>query len=239
MGSTNFTGWLNEVRALVVDAERALGQHKTWLTEAGAIVSDARNLAEAREALSDPRCRYHVAVVDAELPNDEAFELLPDLPASCSVLLLTGSGDTTLIKRVLETRAQMLTRSAPASDFMFAMCRLVTLSVPDMRRLAVYAREMWRLPPQLSRVLYYNLWSYTDREIADAMGISLHTIQQYQDELRKRTGVRTKHGYMRRIMAYAGQRPPLPMTDQTLQRVVLDTREAPSVPSAGPLVPPS
>ena len=58
-------------------------------------------------------------------------------------------------------------------------------------------------------MLFYNLWSHSDREIADAIGISVHTVQEHQNGLRRRTGVRTKYGYLRRLAETAGMRPPL------------------------------
>ena len=52
--------------------------------------------------------------------------------------------------------------------------------------------------------------------------ISLKTAQQYQDELRRRTGVKTKHAYLRRLLMLAGREPLLPVTDQTQVRIDYD-----------------
>ena len=127
--------------------------------------------------------------------------------------------ELTLLEAIQAVRADFLSRSAGEADFMFRLKNATKLSVPSMRRLAANASKLWNLPRQLSRLLYFNLWSYSDQEIADAMGLSRHTIQEYQDELRRRTGVRTKHAYLRRLLEYAGEEPPLSMSDTTRAHV--------------------
>jgi DNA-binding NarL/FixJ family response regulator len=141
------------------------------------------------------------------------------LPKSCAIVVLSDKPDPTLLDAIQSVRADFLSRSASEADFMFRLKTATKLSVPSMRRLAANASKLWSLPRQLSRLLYYNLWSYSDQEIADAMGLSRHTIQEYQDELRRRTGVRTKHAYLRRLLEYAGEEPPLSMSDTTRAHV--------------------
>jgi DNA-binding CsgD family transcriptional regulator len=58
------------------------------------------------------------------------------------------------------------------------------------------AREL-KLSRQLARLLWLNLWGYSDQEIADALQVSLHTVQDYQYALRRKTKVRSKGGYLR------------------------------------------
>jgi DNA-binding CsgD family transcriptional regulator len=116
---------------------------------------------------------------------------------------------------VLACRAGYVSIDAPQADFVFAALRLIHLAVPDLARLAARSARLWGLSPQLTRLLHYNLWGYSDRDIADALSISLKTTQQYQEELRRKTGVKTKQAYLRRMLTLAGQEPLLPMTDQT------------------------
>ena len=134
-------------------------------------------------------------------------------------MVLSDKPEVSLLDSIHAVRAEFLSRSASEADFLFRLKTATKLSVPSMRRLAANASKLWNLPRQLSRLLYYNLWSYSDQEIADAMGLSRHTIQEYQDELRRRTGVRTKHAYLRRLLEYAGEEPPLSMSDTTRAHV--------------------
>lgn len=160
-----------------------------------------------------------VAVLDADWPGVGWFGVARDLPRSCAVVVTSERADISLLESVNAQRAEFISKSAPIADFMFRIKSATKLSVPSMRRLAANASKLWNLPRQLSRLLYFNLWSYSDQEIADAMGLSRHTIQEYQDELRRRTGVRTKHAYLRRLLEYAGEEPPLSMSDTTRAHV--------------------
>jgi DNA-binding CsgD family transcriptional regulator len=65
------------------------------------------------------------------------------------------------------------------------------------------------LSPQQERLLWLNLWGYPDQAIAHALGIQLHTVQDYQLALRRKTGVKSKAGYLRLLLEYLGTQPPL------------------------------
>jgi DNA-binding CsgD family transcriptional regulator len=73
------------------------------------------------------------------------------------------------------------------------------------------ANDRYRLAPQQRRLLWLNLWGYSDEEIASTLGISRHTVQDYQLALRKKTGVRSKAGYLRLLMQVVGAEPPAEM----------------------------
>jgi len=214
---SSFDSWLKSISVLYVGDPKSpqLG----WLAAAGARVIKTENTEEARAAAADDANVIDAAVLDADWPQLGWVGLARDLPRSCSVVVLSDKPDISLLDSIHAVRADFLSRSASEADFMFRLKTATKLSVPSMRRLAANASKLWSLPRQLSRLLYYNLWSYSDQEIADAMGLSRHTIQEYQDELRRRTGVRTKHAYLRRLLEYAGEEPPLSMSDTTRAHV--------------------
>jgi len=221
---SNFDGWLKSTTVLYVGDPKA--PHASWLTAAGARVLRAESADEARTALGEESNAIDAAVLDADSPSIGWVGFARDLPASCGVVVLSEKADVALLDTIHAVRAEFVARTASEADFLFRLKSVTKLSVPSMRRLAANASKLWSLPRQLSRLLYYNLWSYSDQEIADAMGLSRHTIQEYQDELRRRTGVRTKHAYLRRLLEYAGEEPPLSMSDTTRTHVTQFRRRA-------------
>ena len=223
-----FGNWLGGMNVLY--AGEANAPHHQWLTSAGANVTVLSTAESLTEALDKKAQRFDLAVVDAEWPAIGWVRLARDLADVCGVLVLSEQSDAGMLERVCALRATFLSKQATEGDFMFTLRSASQLAVPNVRRLASYATKLWSLPRQLSRLLYFNLWSYSDQEIADAMGLSRHTVQEYQDELRRRTGVRTKHAYLRRLLEYAGEEPPLSMTDETRAHVTRYRRERQSAP---------
>jgi DNA-binding NarL/FixJ family response regulator len=215
MGS--FEGFLSDTTVLYVGDPQA--PQAGWLEAAGAKVVRAATGAEAREATDQDATAIDAAVLDADFPGAGWLGVARDLPNACAMLVQAEAPDGALLETISTLRADFVSKAASEADFVFRIKSATKLSVPSMRRLAANATKLWSLPRQLSRLLYYNLWSYADQEIADAMGLSRHTIQEYQDELRRRTGVRTKHAYLRRLLEYAGEEPPLSMSDNTRAHV--------------------
>ena len=214
---SGFDGWLKSISVLYVGDPKSaqLG----WLAAAGARVIKAENTEEARAATqlttptrSMPPCWTRIGPAWDGLDSHVTCRVLRD-------------------RRVERQTGSLAARQHPcgARGVPLALGGRSRLPVPledgDQAVGAEHApaggeREQAVEPArQLSRLLYYNLWSYSDQEIADAMGLSRHTIQEYQDELRRRTGVRTKHAYLRRLLEYAGEEPPLSMSDTTRAHV--------------------
>jgi DNA-binding NarL/FixJ family response regulator len=214
---SGFDSSLKSISVLYVGDPRS--PHLGWLAAAGARVVKVERGEDARAATVDDPTAFDAAVLDADWPGTGWAGLARDLPRSCALVVLSDRADVGLLDAIAAARADFLSRSAGEADFVFRIKSATKLAVPSLRRLAANASKLWNLPRQLSRLLYYNLWSYSDQEIADAMGLSRHTIQEYQDELRRRTGVRTKHAYLRRLLEYAGEEPPLSMSDQTRAHV--------------------
>ena len=219
-----YEGWLKSLNVLYVGDPRA--PQVGWLTAAGARVIRAERSEEARAATSEDAASVEIAVIDADWPGVGWIGLARDLPRSCGLIVISDRSDSDLLEAIAAARADFVSRAATEADFVFRIKSATKLAVPSMRRLAANASKLWNLPRQLSRLLYFNLWSYSDQEIADAMGLSRHTIQEYQDELRRRTGVRTKHAYLRRLLEYAGEEPPLSMSDTTRAHVTQFRRRA-------------
>ncbi|MDD9965299.1 MAG: hypothetical protein OXR73_03675 [Myxococcales bacterium] len=220
MQESNFGQWLKAAPVLLAAGEDE--PYSSWLREAGAVVTRARSGVEASERIRDTKLRLWGALLDTTMPDSDWVALYDALPAHCALVVISGEADTKLLTEIRDRDAYFVSKAAPKADFMFAVGSALSVRGPSLTRLAARASYMWRLPPQQARLLYYNLWSYSDQEIADEMKLSVRTVQQYQEELRKRTGVRTKHAYMRRLLATAGAQPPLSMSDETLARLEID-----------------
>ena len=138
------------------------------------------------ELTMEQLARDALAVLDADWPGLGWVGLARDLPRSCALLVLSDRADAQLLETISALRAEFLSRSASEADFTFRIKTATKLSVPSLRRLAANASKLWNLPRQLSRLLYYNLWSYSDQEIADAMGIPEGTVMSRLFYARKR-----------------------------------------------------
>jgi DNA-binding NarL/FixJ family response regulator len=220
MGS--FDGWLKGLDVLFAGDAR-LPQLR-WLQASGARVTIAKTAEQARKAATGDPHAFDSAVVDADSKDFGWVSLARDVPRSCAVIVLSDRADGSLLQTVSALRADFVSKSATEADFVFKLKGTSRLSIGSMRRLSAHATKLWELSPQLGRLLHYNLWSYSDQEIADAMGLSRHTVQEYQEDLRRRTGVRTKHAYLRRLLEFAGEDPPLSMSEET-QAYVLEGRK--------------
>jgi DNA-binding NarL/FixJ family response regulator len=215
----DFDGWLPGLRALVVADGMSCGYLGIWLLDAGATVTH-HCTQRPIEAIS-ARTQYDLIIIDADThPDwDRTVEMVRN---SCWTLIVANEADVNLLRRVVEVRASYISKRTPQPDFVFAVHELLRGSVPDLARLAARGARLWGLSPHLTRVLSYNLWGYSDRDIADALSISLKTAQQYQDELRRKTGVKTKQAYLRRLLMLAGHPPLLPVTEATMSWIRLD-----------------
>ena len=221
--SGGYDGWLESVEVLYAGDPAA--PQLAWLESAGASVVTVKTADDARKTLSEEPQGFDVALLDADTKEIGWVSLAREVPRSCSVIVLSSRADAPLLETVSALRADFVSKTATEADFIFKLRNATRLSVPSMRRLASAATKLWELPPQLARLLYYDLWSYSDQEIAEAMGLSRHTVQEYQEELRRRTGVRTKHAYLRRLLEFAGEEPPLSMSDHTRAHVLEGRRK--------------
>jgi len=210
------------MHVVVSDDGGSCEPQREWLLQSGAMVTHAPQLKQAVEVVRTRPDELDLLLIDGDVHPQWAL-LVRELPSVCRALVVTASADAELLRRVLEMRAGYIAKSAPPADFVFCVYNLVRMAgAPDLDRLVGRAARLWALSPQLKRVLHHNLWGYSDRDIADALSIGLKTTQQYQEELRRKSGVKTKQGYLRRLLLLAGYEAPLPVTDQTLVRVEYD-----------------
>lgn len=202
MRSSDFGNWLHGVRVLLFERSEWT-ERATWMIDAGATITRASTL----EGIGELSGQHDVAVIDTALAAAKA--VLKRLPPGCGVVWLADGASTHAAELADCTQAAIVLQDAPRADFLFEVQRSAQLQVPSIEYLVGRAERLWKLPPQQTRVLFYNLLSHSDREIARAIGISVHTVQEHQNGLRRRTGVRTKHGYLRCLAELAGMRPPL------------------------------
>jgi DNA-binding NarL/FixJ family response regulator len=217
-----FGGWLQSLHVVVSDDGGSCHRQREWLLQSGAMVTHAPQLKQAIEVVRARPDEFDLLLIDADAHPQWGVSI-SELPSVCATLIVCASADEALLRRVLEKHAGYIAKSAAPPDFVFSVYTRVRMAgAPDLDRLVGRASRLWALSPQLKRVLHHNLWGYSDRDIADALSISLKTTQQYQEELRRKTGVKTKQGYLRRLLLLAGYEPPLPVTDETLVRVEYD-----------------
>lgn len=222
MAFAPFGEWLQSLHVVVSDDGQSCDPQRAWLLQSGAMVTHVPLLKQAVDVVRARPDEFDLLLADANAHASWAL-WAERLPTACGLLIISAEADAELLRDVLSRRAGYISKSAAYPDFVFSVYNLVRMAgAPDLDRLAAHAARLWALPPQLRRLLHYNLWGYSDRDIADAMSISLKTAQQYQEELRRKTGVKTKQGYLRRLLMLAGQEPLLPMTEQTLARVEHD-----------------
>lgn len=200
--SSGFDDWLSGVRVLLLEGTEST-QHAAWIMQAAATITRASTLQNV-ESLS---VGQDVAVIDIALPG--ASEALASLASGCGVVLLAESVSTDTAELADRAQAAIVLHDAARADFLFEIRRAAQLQMPSIAYLVGRAERQWKLPPQQARVLSHNLLSHSNLEIARAIGISVHTVQEHQNGLRRRTGARTKHDYLRRLAELAGMRPPL------------------------------
>ena len=200
--ASGFTDWLSGVLVLLFECSES-NERTAWLMEAAATITRASTLQNI-ESLS---VGHDVAVIDTALPG--AGEVLSCLTPDCGVVLLAESASTEATELADRAQAALVLHDTPRADLLFEIRRAAQLRLPSIPYLVGRAERQWKLPRQQARVLSHNLLSHSDVEIARAIGISVHTVQEHQNGLRRRTGARTKHDYLRCLAQLAGLRPPL------------------------------
>lgn len=203
---------LRDVNALfLMDRSERATDLSGWLMDAGARVSLCTT-AEARR-LSDVAFlayskRFDLVVLGAGTPAARHLELAERLALRCAALVLVDAPDRGLLERIYLLGGTYRHKDTNQEDFLLAACQALDNGFPNLERICAYAAHVWRLPPQLQRVLQLDLWSFTDDEIAKTMSLSVHTVQEYQEALRRRTGARSKHGHLRQLLQLRGAPPP-------------------------------
>lgn len=207
--------WLGSTNVLVVQssvASASSAEYADWLHGAGAGITSASLETAKCVLLSQSPFRFDAAVVDlGQGACERVLAMLDDLcrgHLGCPLLLVVRNPEWPIISFARAMRAALIATPLTREQLVFQVACLGDSNVPDFRMLTAQATRRWLLSRQQSRLLYYNLWSLSNQEIADTMGVSVHTVQDYQRELRKKTGARAKDGYLRRLLECTGVQPP-------------------------------
>lgn len=210
--SQNPERWLTHGSTLVATRESTNAERWTqWLRDAGSSVVVVPAEPTLRAFLLPDTAEFEVAVIGVQDEGDPTIQLAEQLHAQrplCGQLWICGTTDPRLVERVRLLGAGYLAREPSATELIFSIRRVVEGTLPNLHALVAHARRRWLLSPQEARVLYYNLWSFSNDEIAQALHLSVYTVHEYQHHLRQKTGARTKSGYLRRILESSGCNPP-------------------------------
>lgn len=205
-------GWLSGFRVLVA-AGRSPVSYSQWLVDAGAKVTAAASCANAIQLASTMPSGFDAAVVEANLPDGCGVAIAEDLRARepcCRIVIIAHWMADPGLSRVRDIPgATMLSSRTTAPELVFAVQDAAACTPLGLRRVLKRVGDKTKLSRQQERLFWLNLWGYSDREIADALGIQLHTAQDYQMALRRKTGVRSKAGYLRLLLEVQGVRAPI------------------------------
>lgn len=171
------------------------------------VVGQAGSLAEARLMLADT----DVAIIDLELPDGDGADLIPDLRAvnpEAVALVLTASLDRRDVARSIAAGAAGVVHKAAAlSEIEDAVRRaaagdvLVPVSeAVELLRFATRQQEeeypfrlgLERLTPREREVLETLAGGLSDREIAEALDISVETARRHMASLIGKLGVQSR-----------------------------------------------
>lgn len=202
--------WLAGV--MVLSLSPSTPQYSDWLEMAGAQVCPAESPASAIEAVESGR-PYQVLLIDALLLGEcglAVAEQITTLKPWCRVVVISQWVTAPVLKRAQRLpNASVITRNLSQSDFILSLLSASRCTACLLHTLAGQIARRSRLSPQQARLLWLNLWGYSDQEIGSALGIQLHTVQDYQLTLRRKTGVRSKAAYLRLLLEYLGTPAPL------------------------------
>jgi DNA-binding NarL/FixJ family response regulator len=154
---------------------------------------------------------FDVAVIGSRHLDETVIGVAADLMRTqrgCCVLLQSEHATAAAVQRVRRLGLAYLSKTAAKCDFMLSLARLLDIEIPDVDSLVAKARKKWSLSRQQTKLLYYNLWSCSNDEIAQSLGLSLNTVQEYQQKLRHKTGAKSKDSYFRLLLECSGRKPP-------------------------------
>jgi DNA-binding CsgD family transcriptional regulator len=149
--------------------------------------------------------QLHTVSVDSSVPPPSGVELGSSSAEDSMMLELAGVGDD------VHSLLALVDAEPPLTRF-------------DTTLVALFRRVVQerKVPKQLSRVLWLNLWGCSDQEISEKLRVTLHTVQDYQYALRRRAGVRSKGGYLR-LLAQAARADAEPRDDAELCDDLVDS----------------
>jgi DNA-binding NarL/FixJ family response regulator len=182
-----------ELRVLVVDDHdvvhwgfRLLLERQPWVERCVAVADAADALEQAR------RLRPHVALVDLLLRDESGAELCEELRAASPetrILLLSGVGSISPAVARAAGASGFVSKQLGAGDIVKAV-RMVALGME------VFGREEEERPGALSgrerEVVGLIAAGATNREIAQRLYLSPHTVKEHTSTIYRKLGVRNR-----------------------------------------------
>jgi DNA-binding NarL/FixJ family response regulator len=209
-----FATWVDGIWAVVAMRDHELSErYGRWLTEAGARVASVESASDAVALVEARADVFRVVVVEATAEDGggvDLAELIAQRDPTCHTVVVSESECETLLRNVRQIpQASFLSTHASRADFLVLVRERCLKPRIDVASWLGRLSEAYGLSPQQRRLIWLNLWGYSDDEIAGALGIKRHTVQDYQLALRRKTGVRSKASYLRLLLESAGVRAPL------------------------------
>lgn len=196
--------WIAEDNALYRGAvARALSAHATLSCERQFSTGGA-----LLQALEEKGAAPEVILLDVGLPDGSGIDLLPrirDLAADCRVLILTVFEDEGKITQAICNGAQgYLLKSAPVEELIQGIQQALAGGVPMTPRIAHCVLRLFsQFAPKQSDyglsarekdTLELMVQGYIRKEIADRLGLSLHTVDTYLRGIYRKLEVNTRTG---------------------------------------------
>lgn len=149
-----------------------------------------------------------VLLLDAGLPDGSGLDLIPsirDLAPECRVLILTVFEDAEKITQAICNGAQgYLLKNAPIEELITGIHQALSGGVPMTPRIAHRVLELFsRFAPKQSDyglsqrekdTLELMVQGFIRKEIADRLGLSLHTVDTYLRGIYRKLEVNTRTG---------------------------------------------
>ncbi len=194
---------MNISRALVVDD---LASSRAWLSRAlelafpGVVIDAAASLAEAADLIEPPP---PLALIDLGLPDGSGVRLIERLRGRSMCVVATVFDDDAHLFPALHAGAEGYVLKDQGPDALAEMLRGIAAGQPPLspsiaRRLlrhftpAAPAPAETDLTPRETEVLRLTAKGMTRQEVAQALGISAHTVAGYLKEVYRKLAVSSR-----------------------------------------------
>lgn len=174
------------------------------------IVGEAESLATVRAAVSEHR--PHVLILDVNMPDGVSVEIVADLrqdSPQTEVVLLTMERDLSLARRALDGGARgYLFKDAAHLELIDAVRHAaegreyLPTAVANGLKKGVEASERPLLSPRETEVLRLLALGHTNREIGDALDLSVRTVETHRAHIQQKLGLSSRPELTRYALAH-------------------------------------